>query len=287
MTLEWNKFISVINASGINDIVDILLMSIVIYGVIKIVRDTRAEQLLKGVLALVVLYIVAVQFDLKTMTFFMKNVLGTGIIAIMIVFQPELRRMLEHVAQTKIGDFSLFQGSDAETKKTTYDIVDTIKNTCSACEYLSKHKIGALMVFERTTKLGEIASTGTLIDAKSSKEMIVNVFFPNSPLHDGALLVRNGRLFCAGCFLPLSQNYEISKEMGTRHRAALGMSENSDAIILVVSEETGTISIASNGIITRNYTLQSLEMRLRKELLMVNDDEKPTRFRFWRSKKWR
>lgn len=282
MELELNKFISVINASGINDIIDILFMSFIIYGIVKLVRDTRAVQLLKGVVALIIIYIIAVQFDLKTMTFLMKNVFGTGIIAVLIVFQPELRRMLEHVAQTRLRDFAM---KDSEAKNSSFDTLDTIKSTGDACEYLSKHKIGALIVFERQTKLGEIASTGTYIDAKPSKEMLVNVFFPNSPLHDGALLIRNARLHSAGCFLPLSENYDISKEMGTRHRAGLGISENSDALVVIVSEETGTISVADSGVITRNFTPQTLEALLKQELLSSYDQEGKTRFRLWRNKK--
>lgn len=282
MELELGKFISVINASGINDIIDILFMSFIIYGIVKLVRDTRAVQLLKGVVALIIIYIIAVQFDLKTMTFLMKNVFGTGIIAVLIVFQPELRRMLEHVARTKLSDFA---PKESETKSASaLDTLDTIKCTAEACEYLSKHKIGALMVFERSTKLGEIASTGTFIDAKSSKEMLVNVFFPNSPLHDGALLIRDGRLHSAGCFLPLSENYDISKEMGTRHRAGLGISENSDALVVIVSEETGTISVADSGVITRSFTPQSLEQHLKKKLLAESQEGSKARFRLWRNK---
>ena len=154
-----------------------------------------------------------------------------------------------------------------------------------ALKDIHKHKIGALIVFERQTKLGEIASTGTYIDAKASKEMLINVFFPNSPLHDGALLIRNGRLHSAGCFLPLSENYEISKEMGTRHRAGLGISENSDAVVVIVSEETGTISVADSGVITRNFTPQTLEAHLKKELLSSFDEGNKSRFRLWRNKK--
>ena len=143
-----------------------------------------------------------------------------------------------------------------------------------ACEHLSKTKTGALIVFERETKLGEIIKTGTIVDATPSDELIGNLFFVNTPLHDGAMIIRDGRIFASGCFLPLSQNYTISKEMGTRHRAALGMSENSDAVIVVVSEETGTISVAQAGVIERNFTIPQLENRLRHEILHKSEGEK-------------
>ena len=149
----------------------------------------------------------------------------------------------------------------------------SISTIAHACEHLSKTKTGALIVFERETKLGEIIKTGTVVDAQPSDELIGNLFFVNSPLHDGAMIIRDGRICASGCFLPLSQNYTISKEMGTRHRAALGMSENSDAVVVVVSEETGTISIAQGGVIERNFTIPQLEKRLYHEILRKDEGE--------------
>ena len=167
----------------------------------------------------------------------MQNVVATGVLALVIVFQPELRRMLEHVAQTKLNKFNIFQSSPEKDSELMAVWSSSISTIAHACEHLSKTKTGALIVFERETKLGEIIKTGTVVDAQPSDELIGNLFFVNSPPHDGAMIIRDGR-FSSGCFLPLSQNYTISKEMGTRHRAALGMSENSDAVVVVVSEET-------------------------------------------------
>lgn len=182
--------------------------------------------------------------------------------------------MLEHVAQTRLGKLNIFQSSQEKDSELTGVWNDSISTIAHACEHLSKTKTGALIVFERETKLGEIIKTGTVVDATPSDELIGNLFFVNSPLHDGAMIIRDGRICASGCFLPLSQNYTISKEMGTRHRAALGMSENSDAVIVVVSEETGTISVAQGGVIERNFTIPQLETRLRHEILRKAEGEK-------------
>ena len=208
----------------------------------------------------------------NTVRFIMQNVVATGVLALVIVFQPELRRMLEHVAQTKLNKLNIFQSSQDKDSELTGVWNESISVIANACETLSKTKTGALIVFERQTKLGEIIKTGTVVDATPSKELIGNLFFVNSPLHDGAMIIRDGRICASGCFLPLSQNYTISKEMGTRHRAALGVSENSDAVVVVVSEETGTISIAEGGVIERNFTIPQLEKRLRHEILHKNEE---------------
>ena len=200
------------------------------------------------------------------------SAIATGVLALVIVFQPELRRMLEHVAQTKLNKLNIFQSSQDKDSELTGVWNESISVIANACETLSKTKTGALIVFERQTKLGEIIKTGTVVDATPSNELIGNLFFVNSPLHDGAMIIRDGRICASGCFLPLSQNYTISKEMGTRHRAALGVSENSDAVVVVVSEETGTISIAEGGVIERNFTIPQLEKRLRHEILHKNEE---------------
>ncbi|MEG1778561.1 MAG: DNA integrity scanning protein DisA nucleotide-binding domain protein, partial [Oscillospiraceae bacterium] len=166
--------------------------------------------------------------------------------------------------------FSVSQDQMEEENRATAHTIDVV---CEACENLSINKTGALIVFERNTRLGEIIQSGTVIDAVSSTEIVGNIFFVNTPLHDGAMIIREGRIYAAGCFLPLSENYTISKEMGTRHRAALGMSENSDAVVVVVSEETGIISLAQSGKIERRYTINLLKQRLRKELLMSGSQE--------------
>lgn len=232
-------------------------------------------QLTKGLVGLLLLYFVAYNLNMKTIKFIMQNVVATGVLALVIVFQPELRRMLEHLAQTKLNRFNIFQSSPEKDDELAGIWSDAIATISHACEHLSRTKTGALIVFERDTKLGEIIKTGTVVDASPSDELIGNLFFVNSPLHDGAMIIRDGRIHASGCFLPLSQNYTISKEMGTRHRAALGMSENSDAVVVIVSEETGTISVAQSGVIERNFTVPQLEKRLRHEILRRDDGEQP------------
>ncbi len=274
MVSEWNQIVGTIRAIGIWDILDIAIVAVLIYQVIKLIRETRAMQLTKGLVALFLLYLVAYNLNMKTIKFIMQNVVATGVLTLVIIFQPELRRMLEHVAQTKLGKLNIFQSSQEKDSELAGVWNESISVIAHACEHLSKTKTGALIVFERETKLGEIIKTGTIVDATPSDELIGNLFFVNTPLHDGAMIIRDGRIFASGCFLPLSQNYTISKEMGTRHRAALGMSENSDAVIVVVSEETRTISVAQAGVIERNFTIPQLENRLRHEILHKSEGEK-------------
>ena len=261
MASEWNQIIGTVKAIGVWDILDIVIVAVLIYQVIKLIRETRAMQLAKGLILLLLLYFVAYNLNMKTVRFIMQNVVATGVLALVIVFQPELRRMLEHVAQTKLNKFNIFQSSPEKDSELMAVWSSSISTIAHACEHLSKTKTGALIVFERETKLGEIIKTGTVVDAQPSDELIGNLFFVN------------GRICASGCFLPLSQNYTISKEMGTRHRAALGMSENSDAVVVVVSEETGTISIAQGGVIERNFTIPQLEKRLYHEILRKDEGE--------------
>ena len=210
-----------------------------------------------------------------------------GVIALLVVFQPELRRMLETVGRTRIADLNVFNIGhlDANAQKQQWNVAITAIS--NAANSLSRSKTGALMVLERTTKLGEIIKTGTVVDAVPSVELIGNIFFVNSPLHDGAMIIRGGKIFAAGCYLPLSDNHEISRELGTRHRAGLGMSENSDAVVIIVSEETGVISVAIKGELTRGYTTESLAKLLNTEILSDNDDQAASEKKepFWKSRK--
>ena len=262
-----------VKSMGLNDYLDILIVAFLVYYLTKLVKETRAVQLLKGMAALGLIYLVAAVAELQTLQFIMNTVISTGVLALVILFQPELRRVLERVAQTQFGMLKkFFSGGEDGSVEHYAETENCINVVCEACKSLSKTKTGALMVFERETKLGEIIKTGTVVDAEPSTELIGNLFYVNTPLHDGAMVIRAGRLYASGCFLPLSQNYTISKEMGTRHRAALGMSENSDAVVVVVSEETGVISIAENGKIDRNYSTEGLKKRLRRELLQKQED---------------
>lgn len=276
MTNEWTKLVDTVKGIQVTDIFDILIVAVLIYQLIKLIKETRAIQLLKGIFALVALYFVAYALQLRALKFILENLLATGVLALVILFQPELRRMLEHVAQSRLSKFNFFQAStEKEKNQKIGEWINSIEVITSACEFLARTKTGALIVFERDTKLGEIIKTGTVVDASPSLELIGNLFFVNTPLHDGAMIIREGRICAAGCFLPLSQNYTISKEMGTRHRAALGMSENSDAIVVVVSEETGVISVAESGVIERNFNIEQLGKRLRKEILHNEEEQQP------------
>lgn len=249
---------------GFNTIVDLIIVSYLIYSVIYLIKDTRAVQLMKGIILLVVMLELSDVFKLETTYYVLKNSMQVGLIAILIVFQPELRRALEQFGRGRFGALRLFHLDDGQAVKSTIVAIDTI---CDACEILSTKKTGALIVFERTTKIGDIVASGTVIDAEISVELILNIFFVNSPLHDGAMVIRSNRILGAGCFLPLTQNNDLNKDLGTRHRAAIGISENSDAIAVVVSEETGYISTASGGNITRGYNKNELKRELQKQLL--------------------
>ena len=269
------------------DIIDTLLVIYLVYKVLQLVRETRAMQLLKGLLLLMALYMAVDLFELNTMRYLLEMVFQYGVIALLVVFQPELRRMLETVGRTRISNLNVFNIGhfDANTQKQQWTAA--IGTLCNAANTLARSKTGALMVLERTTKLGEIIKTGTVVDAIPSVELIGNLFFVNSPLHDGAMIIRDGKIFAAGCYLPLSDNHEISRELGTRHRAGLGMSENSDAVVIIVSEETGVISVAIKGILTRNYNAESLAELLKTEILSDGavSETSEKKESFWKSKK--
>ncbi len=269
---EYFKFIGVMRSFGVNDLIDILVIAFLIYKLIQLVRQTRAKQLLGGIVALVVAWLVAELFEMTTLAVLLKAIISAGFIALVVIFQPEIRNVLEQVSLTNFTRFNRKGESETEAINTCID------NVSRACGEMSKSKTGALIVFERETKLGDIIKSGTVLDAVSSDQMIVNVFFPKAPLHDGALIIRDGRVYAAGCILPLTQNTGLSKNLGTRHRASLGMSENSDAIVVVVSEETGTISVAKDGSLKRGLTSSELLDYLKSNLIQVEekDETKPS-----------
>ena len=257
----WNQILYAVASMRIPfDIIDILIMAYIIYKAIGFMRDTRAGQLAKGLVLLVLLYFIANWWKLATLKWVLSRFVDYIIIAIAIIFQPELRRILERVGHTKLMNTQ----SSAYDSEPSEDCIDKVSR---AAGLMQESKTGALVVFERSTQLGEIIDTGTVINATPSVQMVNNIFFPKSPLHDGALIVRDGRLYAAGCILPLTQREDLSTQLGTRHRAAIGMTENSDAVVLVVSEETGTISVVVNGQITRGYNAISARAELRKLLL--------------------
>lgn len=263
----WNQFVYTISNVRIFDIIDIVIMAFIIYKAIGFLRETRAGQLVKGIAFLLVLYAVANIFELAVLRWLLSAVFGSAIVAIAIIFQPELRRLLERVGQTKLG----YSGSVTDERTAVLEAIDKI---CKAAGQMQKSKTGALIVFERKTQLGEIINTGTVVDAKVSISMVNNIFYPKSPLHDGAVIVRDGRIYAAACILPLTANTEISSQLGTRHRAAIGMTENSDAIVLIVSEETGTISIAFNGKITRDYSVATAYDEIKSKLIDIYEEKR-------------
>ena len=263
----YNSFITSMQSFKVTDVLDIVIVSFLIYSLIKIMRETRAEQLVKGILILLLAFAVSSIFNLKMLNTLFVSFFQFSVLAVLIVFQPELRSALEHIGRSKIGKYWTGLASSGVEEEQIKRIRKCINSVVEVASKFQKSKTGALIVFERTTKLGEIIDTGTVIDADPSVELIGNIFFNKAPLHDGAMIIRNGKLHAAGCILPLTKNNDISTDLGTRHRAGLGISENSDAIVVIVSEETGTISMVRNGIITRNYTRETLSMALEEELI--------------------
>ncbi len=256
----WNQVIYAISNVRVFDIIDIIIIAFIVYKAIEFLRETRAGQLVKGIAVLLIMYACSIVFKLVVLRWLLSAIVGSAIVALAIIFQPELRRILERVGQIKFGHS---QSADSETAL----ILDSIDKICKAAGNMQKNKVGAIVVFERKTQLGEIINTGTVIDAAVSVEMVNNIFFPKTPLHDGAVIVRDGRIYAAGCILPLTSSNVFSSQLGTRHRAAVGMTENSDAIVLVVSEETGIISIAYNGEITRNHSVASAYTEIKAKLV--------------------
>ncbi len=264
----WNVFKSI----RIADIIDILILSFLIYHGIKLIRETRAQQLVKGILLLIAFYLISVFLNLQTMRYLLKLCFQWGFLAIIILFQPELRRILEKMGTSNITHLAIFNANDDEQQ--IHHIMNCIDSVCEAAQDLSSTCTGALIIFERRTKLGEQIATGTVLNCSPSAAVFGNIFFPNTPLHDGAVIIRDGMILAAGCFLPKPQKEElIAKQLGSRHRAAIGMSENSDAIVVVISEETGTISVAENGELTRGYNRESLKKMLVNKILPEKQEE--------------
>ncbi len=253
---------TVISTVSAVDIIDILLVAFLLYYAYKFIRDRRAGKLALGVILLVIFMLISEAAKMYAMSFIMQNLFQVGIIALIIVFQPELRSALEKMGAESFKNlrFGDRGGSREETKKLISDI------TSAVCD-MSLEKTGALIVIERETKLGDIIKTGTVVDAYHDPMLIKNIFFNKAPLHDGAMIIRDLRVYAAGCFLPLSVSPEIIKDLGTRHRAGIGMSENSDAVVIIVSEETGTISCATDGNLRRDFSYQSLKKFLESELI--------------------
>ena len=260
--------------SVILHVIDITIVAFALYKVFLLIRETRAVQVLKGIAIIVVITNLSEALHLNTVYWILKNTATVGVIALLIVFQPEMRRALEKIGQGKLFDKSLFITDNRDVSRLITEIVKAVKN-------MSEEKIGALIIIEQKTAINDIIETGVKIDAELSSPLLENIFVPNTPLHDGAVVLRDDRIIAAGCFLPLTENPNLSKQLGTRHRAALGVSENSDAIAIIVSEETGIISTASNGKLTRYLDTKGL----REILTKIYDKEKEHRSLI--PKKWR
>ena len=261
-----SSFVSVLQSIGLSDILDVAIITLLVYSVLNLLKKTRAFQLLKGLALFFAVYVFATQAKLKTLTFLIENLLQVGFIALLVVFQPELRRALEQVGSSNLLTLSFFRKKTAEQSEVER-LRKAIAGICDGVERMSEKQTGALIVMEKFTSLASIKVSGTAVNGDITPELIGTIFYDGSPLHDGAVIIHDGRITHAGCVLPLSDNLEISKDMGTRHRAALGLSEVSDAIALVVSEETGTISFAKNGVLVRNMDRQSLYDMLEKEFI--------------------
>lgn len=254
----WEWMVSIAMNFQFKDAVDIIIVAFLIYGVVKLVRETRAGQLVKGLFLLVGLFIISSYFNLVMVSRVLAYFFQFAFVAILIVFQPEIRKALEQVGRNNVGQSiaAVVTGRDrsydrAQIRKAINAVVDGVG-------ILQQLKMGALIVFERKTKLGDIIETGTQINCEPSGQIVGNIFFNKAPLHDGAMIIRDGMIHAAGCILPLTKNTSVSAELGTRHRAALGVSEESDAVVVVVSEETGQISVAVNGVLACRFTRDTL-----------------------------
>ncbi|GKX28347.1 cyclic di-AMP synthase CdaA [Vallitalea longa] len=245
---------------GIKDIIEIALIAFAIYQLLKWVRGTRAWTLFKGLLIICIVAFISMILELNTITFIFVKAINTGIIALLIVFQPELRSALEQLGRRKF--FSTFLIFDEQKEKKEKITIEAIDEIVTATEEMAKFKTGALIVIEREVKLGEYERTGIPLNASITSQLLINIFEHNTPLHDGAIIIRNNEIVAATCYLPLSDNMSLSKELGTRHRAAVGISEVSDCIVIIVSEETGKVSMALGGNIIRNVDSDYLKNKL-------------------------
>lgn len=267
--LIFNKFFQLIYRISINDVVDILIVAYLFYKILRFIKDTRAEQLFKGVIILLVATQVSGMLKLHTLYWILVKILEAGFILPFIIFQPELRAGLEHLGRNT----NLFRFGTQAKSAYELNVEKVISEMLGAVYDMAGRKIGALLVLEGKTKLNEIVETGTEIDAKITKQILCNIFIPNTPLHDGAVIIRDGKIKSAACFLPLTQRKDLSKDLGTRHRAGIGISEISDSLILIVSEETGHVSIARSGKIYRDVSKERLANIL-KNFYKNNSEEK-------------
>lgn len=259
-SLIWGLLLSLRQTISFADIADILIVAFLIYYILSFMRRTSASSVIKGIIIVLIAAWIANAFSLIVLSYLMRQVLDLGIVVLIVMFQPELRKMFEQMGSSRLS--SLFR------RRSNYENIEHgIKSVVAACKVMADSMTGAIIVFEREVGLNDFAATGTKVDAYMTSELIQNIFYHNSPLHDGALLVRNGRLLAAACMLPLSNNINLGRDLGMRHRAGVGMSERSDAVIVIVSEQTGTISVATDGMLKRHLAVDTFELLLRSALL--------------------
>ena len=257
------------------DVLDVALMAFLLYKLLTLLKTTSGTNLLKGVpIFLAVLFLSSI-LHLNGISFILSRMLEWGVLALIILFQPEIRRVLEQVGSQRLKFLSIFSREDSVS-----EMEKTIAQTVLACTEMSRSRTGALIVFEQKIQLDDMVRSGTVLDASVSSELLKNIFFVKAPMHDGAVIIRHGRLLGAGCMLPLSKNVNLSRDLGMRHRAGIGMSENSDAVVVIVSEETGSISVAIGGMLRRHLMPETLENILRNELMPQEEGEQPEKRRF-------
>ncbi len=261
------QFFSNFGPIGISDIIDIAIMAFIIYKIIYLVRTSSSGKVFKGILLILAALLLSIIFHLNTVNFFISTMLEWGVLALVVLFQPELRKLLEQVGSSNIG--KVFSGH----RSVPDELENAVTQTVEAYTALSKSKTGALMVFERENVLDDPIRTGTTLDCAVNAELLKNIFWNKAPLHDGAVIVRDGRIVGAGCMLPMSGNVNLSRELGMRHRAGIGVSEQTDAVVAIVSEETGSISVAVNGMLKRHLAPETLERLLRNELMPAEKEE--------------
>ena len=263
------RLIGTLKTFTIKDLIDVVIIALIIFYLLRLFRNSRAGQLVKGFLILLAVYGVAYIAQLTMLTYILNSIFTYWAIIFIVVFQPELRLGLERLGRSNRRLRSFMSSTVQNPEDKVYKAISDVADTCAV---FSKSKTGALIVFERDSPLGDIANTGTILNSDVSPALLGNIFFNKAPLHDGASIIRDGKLLSAGCILPLTDNLNISQDLGTRHRAAIGMTEESDAVVVVVSEETGNISIALNGMLTRDFNRDALYNRL-VELIVVGDKD--------------
>ena len=273
-----NELIQTIFSMGLADFVDIILLAFLIYKVFPLARSSGAARIIKAIAFVVVVSWITDVLDMYAIHYVAEQVMNVGLVALVVLFQPELRRILDHIGNVKLGKLFTSDHSGQEME-------GVIAQTVMACEMMSREKIGALIVFARDNPLDEYIKTGTLIDGRVTEQLLRNIFFPKAALHDGAMIVTGGRVTAAGCVLPLSQSKRLSADLGTRHRAGVGLSEASDAVVVIVSEETGTISMAVDGMLKRHLAPQMLERMLRNELVSEQTDARKMPIRLHKTPK--